>query len=129
MAVSLAAPAQRLQDQVHKILAEKCLSCHCTARMSGLELSTRESIVAGGRRGPALVPGKPSESLLYKAVARESDLQMPPGKTALSPEQIRVIGEWISAGAPSFEGPQSAVDSTWWSLRNRSSRLGNRSTI
>jgi hypothetical protein len=117
MAVSLVAPAQRLQDRVHKIFSEKCLSCHGAARMSGLELSTRESIVAGGRRGPALVPGKPSESLLYKAVAREGDLQMPPGKTALSPDQVQVIGEWISAGAPSFEGPQTTVDSTWWSFK------------
>ena len=56
--------------------------------MSGLDLRQRESILKGGKRGPAIVPGKPADSLLYKAVMREGDLQMPPGKKARGGEDI-----------------------------------------
>ena len=52
--------------------------------MSDLDLRERDTILKGGKRGPAIVPGKAEESLLYKAVRREGELQMPPGKTALT---------------------------------------------
>ena len=42
--------------------------------MSGLRLDSRASILSGGTRGPAAVPGKASDSLLYLAVAREGKL-------------------------------------------------------
>ncbi len=82
--------------------------------MSGLDLSTREAILAGGTRGQAVVPGKTSDSLLYKAVARDGKLQMPPGKNALSAEQVKIIGEWIAAGAPFFK---IAAEPVWWSFQ------------
>ena len=68
--------------------------------MSGLDLQTRESILAGGKRGPAVIPGKSAESILYKAVAHQGDLQMPPGKNALAAEQLQIIRQWIDSGAP-----------------------------
>ena len=48
--------------------------------MSDLDLRQPETILKGGKRGPAIVPGKAEQSLLYKAVAHTGDLQMPPGK-------------------------------------------------
>lgn len=85
--------------------------------MSGLDLSTREAILAGGIRGQAVVPGKASDSLLYKAVAREGKLQMPPGKNALSPEQVKIVGDWIAAGAPFSKNTQAATEPAWWSFQ------------
>lgn len=47
------------------ILQEKCLACHGeSSAMSGLVLTTRENLLKGGLRGPAIVPGKAAESLL-----------------------------------------------------------------
>ena len=66
----------------------------------GLTLDSRSGWVEGGDRGPAIVPGKPAESLLIKAVRREDvDLQMPP-EEALSEEQVALLVEWINRGAP-----------------------------
>src|SRR5947208_17177593 len=74
------------QDGAQTIFENHCVSCHGTAPMSGLDLRQRDTILEGGKRGPAVVPGKPDESLLYRAVMRQGDLQMPPGKQKLSPE-------------------------------------------
>ncbi len=84
--------------------------------MSGLSLRTRASILAGGTRGAALIPGKASESILYQAVAREGKLQMPPGKKALSKEQVSLVREWIDAGAPLADAPP-APEPSWWAFK------------
>src|SRR5213592_1644927 len=67
------------------VFENHCVSCHGAAQMSGLDLRQRDTILKGGKRGPAVVPGKASESLIYRAVARDGDLQMPPGKKASRP--------------------------------------------
>ena len=82
------------------VLAAKCQACHNQAnRSSGLALDTRESILAGGNRGPALKPGAPADSLIVKAVEQSSDLKMPPGGR-LTDEQIAAIRKWVEQGAP-----------------------------
>ena len=100
------------------ILSANCVVCHGDARMSDLDLRERESILKGGARGPAIVPGKAAESLLYKAVKREGELKMPPGDAALSPSEISILGDWINAGAP-WESTPAATSGAqkWWSFR------------
>jgi mono/diheme cytochrome c family protein len=83
------------------ILDANCVLCHGDVRMSDLDLRQRETILQGGKRGPAIVPGKAEESLLYNAVRREGELQMPPGNTPLKPSDIDLLRDWINAGAPS----------------------------
>jgi hypothetical protein len=57
-----------------------------------------EAILKGGESGPAVVPGKPDESLIVEAINYEG-LEMPPtGK--LSPEKAAVLTRWVSLGAP-----------------------------
>ena len=116
LALTLSVFGQQTEDQVRKIFAENCLVCHGATRTSGLSLSTRGSILTGGKRGPAVIPGKSSDSLLYNAVAHKGDLQMPPGGKTLSAEQVRVIRDWIDAGAP-FAGQGAAAEPTWWSFK------------
>jgi hypothetical protein len=84
---SFAASAQSpsIAKSAAAILEAKCLNCHGATRMSDLDLRRPETILKGGKRGPAIVPGKAEQSLLYKAVKRDGDLQMPPGKIALTP--------------------------------------------
>src|SRR5687767_5251844 len=79
-----------VEKSARNIIEAKCVACHGPARMSELDLRDRASILKGGKRGPALVPGKADESLLYKAVKREGDVQMPPGKTPLTAAEVNV---------------------------------------
>ena len=90
--------------EIRPLFAEKCLACHGTKAddiKSSFDLRTRESTLRGGESGePAIVPGKPEQSLLYQAV-RWDGLEMPPKKNdRLSSEQIDLIRQWITAGAP-----------------------------
>ena len=84
--------------------------------MSGLSIETRAALLTGGKRGPAIVPGKASESLLYKAAAREGELKMPPGNKAVSAEDLAAVRQWIDAGAPSVK-EQKEAEPAWWSFR------------
>lgn len=85
--------------------------------MSGLSVETREALLAGGSRGPAIVPGKASESLLYKAVVRDGELKMPPGNKVLAAADVAAVREWINAGAVFGSTNPEASEPTWWSLR------------
>lgn len=92
-------PAEFFETRVRPLLATNCYACHTTEESGGLRLDSREAMLAGGMSGPAIVPGKPEESLLIQAV-RQSDekLKMPPGKK-LADQQIADLAEWIQGGA------------------------------
>ena len=66
-------------------------------------------MLKGGLRGPAIVIGKPEESLLMTAVGYENrDLQMPPDKK-LSDEQVADLRQWVKLGAPFPDGGKGAT--------------------
>src|SRR5271154_4369842 len=53
------------EQNVRPLLAEKCYSCHGDKKQKGgLRLDSIEAILKGGESGPAVVPGKPDDSLL-----------------------------------------------------------------
>ena len=82
--------------KVAPILARRCLDCHSGPDPKGkLDLSTNASALAGGKSGPAIVPGKPEESLLWEHVASD---EMPP-KSPLPATEKAVLRDWIAAGA------------------------------
>jgi hypothetical protein len=74
-----------VQSTALKILKTKCEACHGASQIAGLDLRKRESLLKGGSRGPAVVPGNAGESLLYQAAAHQGDLRMPPGSLAPLP--------------------------------------------
>jgi mono/diheme cytochrome c family protein len=99
------------------LLQEKCLTCHGDAAMSGLRLTSRENALKGGTRGPAIVPGKSTESLLYKAVSGSGEvLRMPPVGGGLSSAEIAAIKEWLDSGAP-WTSTAPATTSQWWAFK------------
>jgi len=98
------------------VFQEKCIACHGDARMSDLDLRDRATILKGGKRGPAVVPGNADASLLYKAVRREGELRMPPGKTALPAPDVNVLRDWINAGAR-WESSTATAAPSWWSFQ------------
>ena len=98
------------------ILQKQCGSCHGATQMSGFDIRERDAILRGGKRGAAVVPGKSADSLLMRAVNREGDVKMPPGKATLTTEEIAVIRSWIDAGAP-WDGVAAKTQSSWWSFQ------------
>src|SRR5258708_32973567 len=84
--------AADLETEAREILQRRCLSCHGPkTKTAGLDLSSRDSALRGGSKGPALKPGSPGESLLLERVLKG---QMPPtGK--LDAAQGEVLGHWI----------------------------------
>ncbi len=108
--------ADGVEVSARKILEAKCVSCHGAAKMAGLDLRSADGLAKGGGRGPAVIPGNPEASLLWKAVRREGDVKMPPGKDALSDAEIAVLREWIVAGAK-WSGASTAGAPNWWSFR------------
>ncbi len=105
--------------RVEPVLKSRCYECHShMGKMKGgLTLDSRSGWAAGGDTGPAVVPGKPEESLLIKMVRwTDEDHQMPP-KEKLPAAEVALLEEWVKLGAP--DPRQSAVraDADWWSLR------------
>src|SRR5262245_36008917 len=88
-------------DKVKPLLDSRCVSCHGPDKVKGgLRLDSRDAAIKGGDAGPAVVPGKPAESLLLQAVMHaKKDLEMPP-KERLTTNDIAVLERWIQDGAP-----------------------------
>ena len=66
--------------------------------MSGLQLLTREQLLKGGTRGPAIKPGDASASLLFQAVMHLGKLVMPPTGKELNVGNIAELEPNIHAG-------------------------------
>jgi hypothetical protein len=109
------------------VLQARCVRCHGgLAKEGGLDLRTLESRLKGGKSGPALVPGKPEESLLYKRMANGT---MPPDKMAKdlaielpTDAEMARVRAWIAEGAPApkAETPVAMVkesDKAFWSFQ------------
>jgi hypothetical protein len=91
------------EKKIRPVLQQHCYECHSveSGKNKGkLLLDTRDATRKGGETGPAVVPGKPDESWLIKAVRHsELDLHMPP-KGKLPPEAIADLEKWVAMGAP-----------------------------
>ncbi len=91
------------EAKIRPVLAEHCYECHSAKAKKlrgGLRLDSRARLLAGGDRGPAVVPGDPDKSLLLEAVGyKNPDLQMPKdGK--LPDAAIADLTAWVKMGAP-----------------------------
>ncbi|PYV81061.1 MAG: hypothetical protein DMG05_30600 [Acidobacteria bacterium] len=70
------------------------LTCDGSTQTSGLDLRQRETMLRGGKRGPAIVPGNADRSLLYQFVNGTGELKMPPGKV-LAASDLESLRAWI----------------------------------
>ena len=62
--------ADDLFERVVPILEQHCVRCHQESpAKGGLNLAGRDSALRGGESGPAIVPGRPDESLLMEYVS------------------------------------------------------------
>ncbi|MBK8095243.1 MAG: PSD1 domain-containing protein [Verrucomicrobiaceae bacterium] len=127
-ALALAAdmtPDQRafFESRIRPVLIKHCYECHSqdSKKLGGkLLLDAPSEMIAGGESGPALIPGKPEESLIVQAV-RYDGLEMPP-KKRLPAHIITDFAEWIKMGAPDprTDAPKTAPKAPQqplWSLQ------------
>jgi len=90
------------RNDVQPLLAQRCYRCHGPDEgKGGLRLNRQETALAeldSGER--AIVPGKPDESAIIERITTtDESLRMPPEEKPLSAEQVRVLKDWIAAGA------------------------------
>ena len=121
------------QHEVFPILMRHCWACHGPVlREAGLDLRSKSLMLKGGKSGPSLVPGKPSDSLLVKRV-QSGDC--PPGKRLVeanvkpvSARDAEFLSRWIEGGAAEASLPDAAAllpkrsavvaeDPAYWAFR------------
>ena len=89
------------ERKIRPVLVRECYACHSTtakALKGGLRVDTWEGLTKGGDSGPAIVGGKPDESLLLDAL-RHDGIEMPP-KGKLPDTVIGDFERWVKMGAP-----------------------------
>ncbi|MEM9018129.1 MAG: DUF1549 domain-containing protein, partial [Verrucomicrobiota bacterium] len=91
------------EKRIRPALVKHCYECHsvkASKSKGGLLLDTREASLDGGDTGPAVVPGKPEESLLLVAIRHDDpDFEMPPKSPKLPKSLLADFHAWIEAGA------------------------------
>jgi cytochrome c553 len=92
--------AEFFEKDIRPVLVEICQSCHGAEKSKGgLKLVDRAAILRGGDSGAAIVPGKPDESLVIRAVRYLDEPKMPP-KKKLTDTQVAKLERWVAMGAP-----------------------------
>lgn len=100
---------------VFPILEAKCLACHNVRTKEGaLVLENVDAILKGGDSGPAVVAGKPDESLIVQLAARADEPAMPPLPNSaqaqpLSPRELGVLRQWVQEGAQKGTPPPASA--------------------
>ena len=104
---------------IRPILARHCVGCHGPDKQKGgLRLDSRGLAFKGGDGGPAITPGKSSESeLLERLVSADPAVRMPFEKPPLSGAEIDLIRRWIDQGATWQESESERRGSSQWSFQ------------
>lgn len=111
--------------EILPLLKQNCLACHHAKQPEGgLNLESRDAILAGSDSGPVVSPGAQQESLLLARITGVEEPKMPPednavGAVPLSPEQVALLERWIAEGAqPGRGSPEASI--AWQPLADRS---------
>lgn len=94
------ASVEYFETHVRPLLAQHCVECHGPDKQQGDVRLDRRQFVMGDESTSLIKAGSPDESRIVQVIRYdEYDTQMPPpGK--LAEEQIAILTNWISAGAP-----------------------------
>ncbi len=110
------------EDVVQPMLIQKCGQCHQPGKLKGkLSVQNLALLLKGGKTGPAVVPGKPDESELYKRITMDPNHEkfMPAdGKPPLVKREVEIIRWWIEKGM-AVEGKKLAELKDYAAIRNQ----------
>ena len=99
------------EAKIRPVLLKHCYQCHSAGAgksEGSLLLDSRDGLLKGGDRGPAILLEQPQDSPLLIAISHtDSDLKMPPKKDRLPQSVLSDFKRWIEMGAPD---PRKAVD-------------------
>jgi Protein of unknown function (DUF1553)/Protein of unknown function (DUF1549)/Planctomycete cytochrome C len=113
------------EQHIRPILRAHCFDCHGATdeKQGALDLRLVRFQVRGGDSGPALIPGKPEQSLLLQRIRAG---EMPPGDAKVSAKQMELLGRWIAQGAPTARPEPETIppglgitpeERAWWSFQ------------
>lgn len=97
----------QFSTDIAPVFVEKCLGCHGDGDRPGgrFNMSTVATMLRGGDSGPAILPGKPDDSLLVKKLlGMGGGERMPRNQPPLNDGTITTIKTWIAEGATIDEG-------------------------
>lgn len=96
------------REDIAPLMVKYCVGCHeGEDGESEMALDSFAGLTAGGRRGPAVVPGQAEASRLFQMVIGELEPVMPPeDNPRLNEAEIELLRQWIDAGAKGPEGEQ-----------------------
>ena len=90
------------ESKIRPVLVKHCYRCHSVESgesKGGLHLDSRSGWQVGGDSGPAIIPHKPDESLVIKAIGRGGEMSEMPPKSRLSAQVVDDFRKWIADGA------------------------------
>lgn len=98
---------------VEPILEKNCVKCHMPdgergVPPEGYRLDTLQQALAARDRA-RIVPGVPEASELVRRIKGVSQPRMPFGGDPLSPEEIRLLEDWVRQGARGPDGKKAPV--------------------
>lgn len=91
--------------EVQPILAKNCSECHAPGQKgllaSGLDTSSYQTLMKGGRFGALVKPGDALSSTLNILVEgrAHASIQMPHGRERLPAKDIETLKVWVNEGA------------------------------
>ncbi|MHB1423081.1 MAG: PSD1 and planctomycete cytochrome C domain-containing protein [Gemmataceae bacterium] len=107
---------------VQPIFKSRCYSCHDARKhKAGLRLDVKASALRGGESGKPAIVGRDSKKseLLRRVTSSADDEVMPPEGKRLSDAQVKLLRDWIDAGAV-WPDLLAGDDSPWkrhWAFR------------
>ena len=106
-------PRRRLfENEIRPALVDNCYECHSGENLEGgLDVTHRAGLIRGGDSGPAVVAGKPQESLLLAAIKYDGELKMPPDHK-LPASLVGQFSKWIEQGAVDPREPEIVRSTT-----------------
>lgn len=90
-------------NDVMPVFERRCIKCHGGTNdgelrvEEGLDLTTYELMMAGSYNGPVVEPGDVENSYLIEQIVKG---EMPKKEPRLLPREIKIITDWVKAGAP-----------------------------
>ena len=90
------------EKHIRPVLVDHCYECHSsksTTLSGGLRLDISDGWMQGGDSGPAVIAGRPDESLLLRAIRYEEGVTSMPPSSPLDAKLVARIALWIERGA------------------------------